>query len=566
MDAARLAPPPAVVFRPTRSADPVRVVIGWVAFAVAVVVFAQTVGGHMRYTGPAVLLLLAVVAAFFQVRPRRDLLRLATLALLAGVGALLLRETPPASYGQLLGRGLVLAGIGFAALGWVPAALRTRLRTLFDHLTARPSGLAAHAVAAVAVAVPACVLFLSVECPRESGDTMPVVATIEREWNAGTRDLSTYAERPRYGRWVAFDGQDPPYNMRSTGHAAGLYSAYPAGMEVFAWPVVLAELAAGADLVDDAVQVRVETRTAAATAAVALTLFFLAALCVTDAAAALAVTAALAVGSAFLTTFGHSLWQQGGIAFWVVVVLLVEVRSGGPVGWRGAVVQGVACGLMFACRTSAVTFLLPFGVWVLVRDWRRGLLVPAVAVAAYAPFAAVYWHLYGALVGPSQALTAGLRWPTWESIAGVLASPARGLFVYQPILLLLPLAVAAKFRSPTAPSGFYPFAVAATGLQVLLACGWFMWWGGHCNGSRLVSEVVPVLALAVAPVAGRLLRSPVGRVALAALAVAGLMAHHNLAYHRGSPVWNVDPADVDHDTSRLWDWARPPFLYTPGKS
>jgi hypothetical protein len=124
----------------------------------------------------------------------------------------------------------------------------------------------------------------------------------------------------------------------------------------------------------------------------------------------------------------------------------------------------------------------------------------------------------------------------------------------------------AGFRSRTAPAGFYPFAVMAAVLQVLLAASWFMWWGGHCNGSRLVSEVVPVLALAVAPVVGRLLRSPVGRIAFAAFAVAGLMAHHNLACHRGSPVWNVDPADVDQHTGRLWDWTRPPFLYTPGKS
>jgi hypothetical protein len=193
-------------------------------------------------------------------------------------------------------------------------------------------------------------------------------------------------------------------------------------------------------------------------------------------------------------------------------------------------------------------------------------LVPAAAAITYAPFAAMYWHLYHSLTGPSHALTAGLRWPTWESAAGVLASPARGLFVYQPLLLLLPLALAARFRSPTSPSGFYPFAVAAAALQVLLASGWFMWWGGHCNGSRLVSEAVPVLALAVAPVVGRFLRSPAGRTAFAALAVAGLMAHHNLACHRASPVWNVTPTDVDHDTGRLWDWGRPPFLYTPGKS
>lgn len=566
MDAVRLAPPPRSVTRPKLSPDAVRVVVEWAVFAVTAVVFAQTLRGHMRYASLAVLVLAPVAAATFRFRPWRELLRLAAFPLLFAAGLLLLRQFPSNPFGQWLARGFMLAGSGFAVLGWVPAALRARIRNLFDHLTARPSGVAAHVFAAVGVAVPACVLFLSAECQRLSGDTIAVVATIEREWNAGTRDLTPYAAHPRQGRWVTFESQDPPYNLRPTEYTPGLYSAYPAGMEVFAWPVALAELAAGADLADDAVQARVEYRTAAGLAALALALFFLAALCITDARSAFAVTAALAVGSAFLTTFGHLLWQQAGVAFWGLVVLLFELRSGGRVGWRGVVVQGVACGLMLACRTSAVTFLLPYGVWVLARDWRRGLLVPVAAAVAYAPFAVVYWHLFHSPVGPSHTLTAGLRWPTWESAAGVLVSPARGLFVYQPILLLLPLALAAHFRSRSAPSGFYPFALTAAGLQVLLAASWFMWWGGHCNGSRLVSEAVPVLALAVAPAVGRLLRSPIGRVAFAVLAVGGLMAHHNLAYHFGSTVWNVDPADVDFDTGRLWDWTRPPFLYLPGKS
>ena len=193
-------------------------------------VFAQTLRGHMRYVGPVALLLTVAVAAAFRVRPWRELLRLTALPLLAGVGVLLLRELPPASYGHWLGRGLVLAGTGFAVLGWVPAAIRVRIRNLFDHLAARPSGVAAHAVAVVGVAVPACVLFLSTECQRLSGDTIAVVATIERECNAGTRDLTPYAARPRQGRWVTFGDQDPPYNLRPTEYAPGLYSAYPAVM------------------------------------------------------------------------------------------------------------------------------------------------------------------------------------------------------------------------------------------------------------------------------------------------------------------------------------------------
>jgi hypothetical protein len=286
----------------------------------------------------------------------------------------------------------------------------------------------------------------------------------------------------------------------------------------------------------------------------------------TDAFAAFVMTAMLATGSVFFTTYSHLFWQQSGVVFWMLIVLLTEFRGagqpGGPDLWRRALVQGIASGLMLGCRTSAVTFLIPFGVWVLVRDWRRGVLIPIIAAMAYAPFAVVYWQLHRSLLGPSHILFAGLREPTWEALAGVLVSPARGLFVYQPMLMLLPVAGFVGWRSAVSRSGYWLFAAGFTALHLLLAASWFMWWGGHCHGSRLVGEVVPVLALAVAPVIGVLLRDGRGRWLVGAVLALGAMMHHNTATY-GTIRWNVDPVDVDGNPARLWDWSQPPFVYGP---
>jgi hypothetical protein len=549
---------------PSVSAPPagVRAAAEWAGFAVALMVFVESFAGHMRALGPALLAVALGLSAGALGWPRRRVLARAGWVAVALAGALVLRQTADRPVGAWAGRGLLLAGTGFAALGWTPTALRFRLRDLLDAMTAAPDGPLAKRFALVAVAAPAVVLFLTDHCNRFSGDTMPVMATVARMWQAGDRDLSPYTAEPRAGRWTQFVNQNPPYNMHPSAHRPGLYSAYPAGMEVFAWPAAMAAVLAGADLSDDGAQARAEYRAAAVLAALSLALFFLTALHVADAAAAYAVTAMLATGSVFFTTYSHLFWQQSGVVFWALVVLLTEFRTAGRPGRRGVLVQGVACGLMLGCRSSAATFLVPFGLWVLARDWRRGLLVPAVAAAAYAPFAAVYWGLHRSLLGPSHILFAGLREPTWEAFAGVLVSPARGLLVYQPMLVLLPVAAVAGWRAGVGRAGYWLFAAGFAGLHLLLGASWFMWWGGHCHGSRLVGEVVPVLALGLAPAVGRLLRAWGGRAVVGAVLALGAMTHHNTATY-GTIRWNVVPTDVDADPARLWDWTRPPFLYLP---
>ena len=57
---------------------------------------------------------------------------------------------------------------------------------------------------------------------------------------------------------------------------------------------------------------------------------------------------------------------------------------------------------MLACRPSAATFLAPFGIWLLMRDRRRGLLLPLQAMLCYLPWAILYQSHYGTLFGPSM--------------------------------------------------------------------------------------------------------------------------------------------------------------------
>src|SRR5262249_15471116 len=146
------------------------------------------------------------------------------------------------------------------------------------------------------------------------------------------------------------------YFLIQTPH--GVYSSYPAGMVLFAVPMVATARLAGADLTNHGVLIRLEKWTAAWLAALSLGLFFLTALRLAEPRPAALTTLFLGGASAMFSTTGQALWQQGGVIFWVQVLLLIEFHARGRPSWRGGVVQGVACGMMLACRLSAGLFIV----------------------------------------------------------------------------------------------------------------------------------------------------------------------------------------------------------------
>jgi hypothetical protein len=87
---------------------------------------------------------------------------------------------------------------------------------------------------------------------------------------------------------------------------------------------------------------------------------------------------------------------------------------------------------------------------------------------------------------------------------------------------------------------------------------WRCWWGGHCYGSRLLAEIVPLLGLlCVRPVAVLCQRRP-GRALLLGLLAVSFFLHGAAAYARAD-YWSGDVRIEDHP-DLLWSWSRPPFL------
>src|SRR6185436_8042964 len=72
----------------------------------------------------------------------------------------------------------------------------------------------------------------------------------------------------------------------------------------------------------------------------------------------------------------------------------------------------------------------------------RSVVLGIVAAVVYAPWGWFYQTTYGSWFGPTAVYANAASWASDipEGLAGVWLSPARGFLVYQPWLLLLPLA------------------------------------------------------------------------------------------------------------------------------
>jgi hypothetical protein len=169
-----------------------------------------------------------------------------------------------------------------------------------------------------------------------------------------------------------------------------------------------------------------------------------------------------------------------------------------------------------------------FAVWARRRAGAGPRLAPALAALA-APAAAVLlvhvavnrikWGTW--IASPFLAQSYAFGTPLHVGLAGFLLSPGCSIFVYTPLLLLLPWLLADFWRRRRAEC----LTCAAIALSFLLLCARFDLWTGLWSspGPRYVFALTPLLLLPLGPWLdahpGRAARAAVGGLAAAGLAV-----------------------------------------------
>ncbi len=216
----------------------------------------------------------------------------------------------------------------------------------------------------------------------------------------------------------------------------------------------------------------------------------------------------------FGLTYAKTLFAEplaGLLLLWVLRAAY-DFRHGTAHPARTLAAAGTAFGLLAGINLSYLVMVPLVGLYTFGRRIdcvpRRHLVAAsAPVIAALALLGAYNWARFGSPLssGYNFAEGEGFNRPLLFGLYGLLLSPYRGVFWYNPVLLLaIPGAVCLRRRSPRLTWMILALAAA----QALTYASWWSWHGGIVWGPRFLLPVTPLAALLLAPVIESVLARP----------------------------------------------------------
>jgi hypothetical protein len=296
---------------------------------------------------------------------------------------------------------------------------------------------------------------------------------------------------------------------------------------------------------------------------------------------ALMLTLLLALATPYWSLLSQAYLQQAAGLFWLCLGMLlffVGLRQDRIVPLLGC---ALALGLAAATRSTHLFIIFTCAAYLFI--YHRNRTFPFLCLAAVPMvLLLISNHLLmgDALLTPqavkstqlaSELFTFTSPWetPLLAGLGGLLISPGRGLFVYSPIFLALAALCWSSYRRAL-PRPYWPFLLAAP-FYLVTGAKWFDWWGGYTYGPRMLADILPLLVLALVPLA----TLPLRRSLCAALVLLFLtsVSIHGLGAFSYNMQWDITrlslPKTPPTDRREIWlrhdaavrDWSDSPIEY-----
>jgi hypothetical protein len=391
---------------------------------------------------------------------------------------------------------------------------------------------------AAAVALGALVLLLSNGRPIGSGDTRPTERAAASLAQEADLDLDEYAEI------------EEPFARTVGSHRV---SIYPVLSAVLAAPLFAAARPFFA--LDETGTALLGKLAAAFFSSLAAGALFMAVGRRRPVEEAVLTAAVFALGTSVWST-SQALWQHPAAVLFLSLAVWCLVRSGEDAAWAGR--AGLPLGLAVAARHADLVLVAVLAVGIALRRPRQ---VPAL-IAWASPavlFVLLYqWVYFDAPWRHGFSGSLGRFAEPWGlGHAGLLISPAKGLLVFTPVVVVAVIGMARAFRRGERWL-VATLAAAAVGHWLLMG-RWSEWHGGESWGPRMMTDVLPLIFLFLPE--GLDVLPSVGPV-LAALSVA-VQALGAFAYdYRWERLYQRRAAGGH---AELWDAVKSPIVYYAGR-
>jgi len=270
----------------------------------------------------------------------------------------------------------------------------------------------------------------------------------------------------------------------------------------------------------------------------------------------LAFALAFAFGTNTWMISSQALWQHGVGELLIALALLLALVPATP--GRTALL-GAVCVLMAANRPPDALIAVAF---VLFTVWRQRRSALWLSAGAALPLAALLFYnlgFIGDILG-GYALGQDPNIPfvrlDWFGVAGLLVSPTRGLLVFSPFLIFLPVGFMQRLRTPDT-KGLAVVLSVAVAAQVLLYSQ-TDWRGGVSWGPRWLTDILPILVWMVAP--APLVLRPLGRgLLILTMAVSIAVQTIGAFWYTGTSDARIFAGDST-DMRGAWNPRNVPFL------
>ena len=228
-------------------------------------------------------------------------------------------------------------------------------------------------------------------------------------------------------------------------------------------------------------------------------------------AAALPATIVYGVGTCLWSVASQGLWMHGPATFFVCLALYLLLTKN--MSKTIALYIGLSLGMAVITRPTTILFAgATFFIFLYRRQWKE-LLCFITGLAIFALLLVGYNITYFNNIISSGYGHFGESWmnPLHVGLTGLLIAPSRGLFIYSPALLLVPIGIWLIIKnkieriSPMIKISIVSWCIAAS-ITILLYAKWNCWWGAMCYGPRFLCEITPILCVVFAVAYSRIIK------------------------------------------------------------
>jgi hypothetical protein len=354
-----------------------------------------------------------------------------------------------------------------------------------------------------------------------------------------------------------------------------VYYYFPPGSSVLSIPYVAVMNAFGVSAVRDGVydpdgEARLEATLAAALMSAFVVLVF--------ALARERLPRPWAIGVACVTAFGTQVWSTASRGMWSDtwclvlmggVALLLVRHERDPASARPVLLATLLSWAFFTRPTSAIAIIAV--TLYLARSPRRFLVAYAATGAAWVSLFVAYsrYHFH-ALLPVYYASSSFSPRRYGEAFLGNLVSPARGLLVYVPVLLVV-FWTTLRLRERLSSVRLSWLSIGVIVPHLFVVAAFEHWWGGHSYGPRFTTGLLPWFVIVAVlgieamlreralPSATRRVRSWTPPLVIGAITIFwGGVVHAAGALAPSTWIWN-DGIDEENG-ERVWSWRHAQFL------